>query len=287
MTQDDATEVRIAGLGLYPIKSCAGLWPAQALLIETGLEFDRTWMVVDGDGEMLTQRDLPRMALVSTRLRHGDLVLRAPGMLALHLALDAAEEPCRVRVWNDELPAYDMGALAAQWFSDFLRQPVRLARFDPDSRRRSDPRWSGGVEALNTFSDGFPLLVASQASLDELNRRLAQRGESPVTMARFRPNLILEGVEPHGEDHLRELRFETDDGPVRLRLVKPCARCPIPDIDPGTAEPGHAVGDVLASYRADAKLAGALTFGMNAIVLEGVERTLTVGQVGQATFAFD
>ncbi len=286
---DDAadTPIRLAGLHVHPVKSCAGIAVDAALVIETGLEWDRCWMVVDSDGEFVTQRELPRMALVSTRLRHADLVLKAPGMLALHLALDAAEKPARVRVWRDELDAADMGDLAAQWISDFLRQPLRLVTFDPEVRRLASPAATGGREALTTFQDAYPLLVASTASLAELNRRLALVGHGPVTMARFRPNLVIDGVDAHGEDHLDELRFDTDEGPVRLKLVKPCARCPIPDVDPATGETGHAVGDVLAAYRADPRLDGALTFGMNAIVLEGFGRTLRVGQAGGASFAFD
>jgi uncharacterized protein YcbX len=106
-------------------------------------------------------------------------------------------------------------------------------------------------------------------------------------MARFRPNLVLDGLDAHGEDALDEITFATADGPVQLKLVKPCGRCPIPDVDPATGEPGHAVGDVLASYRADARLDGALTFGMNAVIIEGLERVLRTGVSGRATYAFD
>jgi uncharacterized protein len=281
-------DVRLQALHVYPVKSCAGVALDQSLLIETGLEFDRAWMVVDAaDRGVVSQRELPRMALVQPTLRHADLLLRAPGMLGLHLALDAVEAPLRVTVWDDEVAAYDMGDLAAQWFSDFLGRPLRLVRFDPDQKRLSSRRWTGAVEAENAFSDAYPLLLASTASLDELNRRLALAGQAPVTMARFRPNLVLDGLDAHGEDALDTLGFDTPEGPVRLKLVKPCARCPVPDIDPATAETGHAVGDVLASYRADARVDGALTFGMNAVVLDGFERLLRVGMAGTADYRFD
>ena len=207
-------------------------------------------------------------------------------MFALHLRLDTVETPCRVQVWNDTVSAYDMGDLAAQWFSDFLGRPLRLARFDPQQRRLSNRRWTGDVEAENLFSDAFPLLVASTASLGELNRRLAARGQPAITMERFRPNLVLDGLDPHGEDFLDELRFDTTDGPVRLKLVKPCSRCTIPNVDPQSAATGPEPGDTLATYRADARLDGAITFGMNAIVLEGAERTLRTGMRGWASIAF-
>lgn len=275
-------ECRLAALRLHPVKSCGGLEVDEALLIETGLEFDRAWMVVRPDGDMVTQRELPRMALVRPTLRHHDLVLRAPGMLALHLALDRVEEPTRARVWDDEVAAYDMGDLPAQWFSDFLGQPLRLVRFDPEHRRLSSRDWTGAIEAENAFSDGFPLLVAGSASLADLNARLAQ----PVGMDRFRPNLVLEGLSAFDEDAIDELEIDTAEGPVRLKLVKPCARCPIPDVDPATAETGHAVRDALQAFRADARVGGAITFGMNAVIVEGIERTLRPGQRVRARFSF-
>lgn len=279
--------LRIAGLAVHPVKSCAGVAVPEALLIETGIELDRAWMVVDEAGRFVSQRELPKMALVRPTLRQLDMILRAPGMLALHIALDVVEKPVRVTVWDDEVAAYDMGDLAAQWFSDFLGRKLRLARFDPEQRRLSSARWTGPLQAENAFSDGFPILVASTAGLAELNRRLAAAGHAAVTMERFRPNLVLDGLDAHGEDHLDELRFDTPEGPVRLKLVKPCSRCTIPDVDPATGERGHVVGDTLAGYRADARLDGAITFGMNAIILEGIERTLRVGMDGSASYRFD
>ena len=277
---------RIAGLHVYPVKSLGGTSPGEALLIETGLEFDRAWMVVDSDGEMLTQREWPRMALVRPQFRADDLVLRAPGMLALHLRLDAVEEPTQARVWNDVVKAYDMGALAAQWMSDFLGTRARLVRFDPEQKRLSDRQWTGGVDAENAFADAFPLLVVGTDSLADLNERLRARGAPAVGIERFRPNLVLEGLAAFEEDHVDELSIDTDEGPVRLKLVKPCVRCTVPDVDPATAERGTAVGDVLTTFRADARMGGGLTFGMNAIVLEGVERMLQVGQTARATLRF-
>ena len=197
------------------------------------------------------------------------------------------EKPLRVRVWDDAVAAFDMGDLAAQWFSDFLGRPLRMVRFDPDHKRLSDRRWTGDIEAESAFADGFSLLVASTAGLAELNRRLQLAGEAPVTMARFRPNIVLDGLDAHGEDHLDEICFDSADGPVKLKLVKPCTRCPIPDIDPVTATPGHAVGDALRSYRADPRMDGALTFGMNAVIAQGIDCSLRVGLAGRATVRFD
>ena len=280
-------KVRVNRLCVYPIKSCAGVSLSESLLIETGFEFDRAWMVVDAEGMFLSQRQLPRMALIQPTLKSAEMVLRAPGMLALHVALDTVEKATRVQVWDDAVAAYDMGDLAAQWFSDFLGQRLRLVRFDPEQKRLSDKAWTGDIAAENAFSDGFPILVTSTASLAEMNRRLRLAGQPDITLARFRPNLVLVGLDAHGEDHLDELVFSAAEGEVRLKLVKPCTRCSIPDVDPVTAVSGQAVGDVLASYRADARIQGALTFAMNAVIVSGIDSALKVGMSGGASFRFE
>lgn len=277
---------RIARLFVYPVKSCAGVELSEALLTETGLDLDRAWMVVDDKGEFVTQRELPRLALVKVQLKLTEVILRAPGMLGLHLAIDQVEKPARVRVWNDEVDAWDMGDVAAQWFTDFLGRKLRVVRFDPEVKRASDRKWTGGVEALNQFSDAYPLLVASEGSLAELNRRLAQAGHAPVGIERFRPNIVLAGLEAQDEDRLQEIRIEADR-PVRIQPVKPCIRCTIPDVDPATAQTSTAVADTLRTYRANPRVNGGITFAMNAIVLEGVDATLRVGQEVTARWAFD
>jgi uncharacterized protein YcbX len=281
--------VTVASIHVYPVKSCAGIALPRVEMAPTGFDLDRAWMLIDAAGVFVSQRELARMALVQPTLKSEEMILRAPGMLALHVALDRVEQAREVTVWNDRVVAFDMGDLCAQWFSDFLGRPLRLARFDPEVRRLASRQWTGEIEAETAFHDGFPLLVTSTASLAEMNRRLGAAGEAHVTMARFRPNLVLDGLEAHDEDHLDEIVFEGDvgqGGPVRLKLVKPCARCPIPDVDPATGERGHAVGDVLAQYRADARLSGAITFAMNAVVVEGFDSRLAVGQRGAACFAF-
>lgn len=285
----------ITALWVYPVKSCAGVQVQEAILTETGLEFDRAWMVVDTHGEFVTQRELPRMALIRPQLKTQDMVLRAPGMLALHIALDQVQAPVRVRVWDDEVKAYDMGPVAAQWFSDFLGEKLRLVRFDPEQKRRSSARWTGPVEALNQFSDGYPLLVLSEASLAGLNDKLQAAGSAPVTMERFRPNMVLgaastgaaDSLAAHDEDRLGELSISTEQGLARLKPVKPCARCPIPNIDPATALSSPEVSDMLQTYRQDPRLNGALSFGMNLIRLDGDDHLLRVGQAVRADYRFD
>lgn len=288
---DPVPACTLASVHVHPIKSCGGLSVDEALLIETGLEFDRAWMVVDEDGRMLTQREWPRMALIQPTLRHNDLLLRAPGMLALHLALDAVEEPTTARVWDDRVKAYGMGALASQWFTDFIApgagRQLRLVRFDPDQKRLASRKWTGSVEAETAFADAYPLLVASSASLADLNQRLAAGGTAPVTMQRFRPNLVIDGLQPWDEDHVDEIVLEADDGPVVLRLVKPCTRCSIPNVDPASAESASEPGATLATFRSDPRMDGGITFGVNAVVIEGFERVLRPGLKGRASWKFD
>ena len=294
---------KISRLFVHPVKSCAGVEVREALLTETGLELDRAWMVVDAQGVFVTQREQPRLALVRPHIKPHELVLSAPGMQALHIALDrvtqavAVKQPVSVKLWDDEVPAIDMGDEAAQWFTDFLAMSVdanqtsrprtyRLVRFDPAHRRASSLDWTGGVQALNQFSDGYPLLVLSEASLAELNERLVAAGHASVSIERFRPNIVLSGLHAHDEDRLSVMRVEAGADEVLLKPVKPSPRCPIPNVDPQTATISSEVGDTLQGYRQDARVEGAVTFGMNTIVLQGVGATLQVGQTVTANFDF-
>lgn len=288
---------RIARLFVYPVKSCAGVEVQASVLTATGLEWDRAWMLVDARGDFVTQREMPRLALVQPQLGENELVLTAPGMSALHLVQDAYLQSSTVRVWDDVVPAFDMGDVAAQWFSDFLAPGTdgeasvlppryRLVHFDPDHRRLSSLKWTRGVDAANQFSDGFPLLVLSEASMECLNDRLLAAGHGVVGVERFRPNVVLSGLQPHDEDRLDLMHLDADGVPVLLKPVKPCPRCPTPNIDPATALSSADVGDTLQIYRQDARMGGAVTFGMNVIVLNGVGAVLRVGQTLSADFDF-
>jgi uncharacterized protein len=259
----------LAGLYVYPVKSCRGIAVAGARLTNAGLQHDREWMVVAPEGRFLTQRDTPRLALVVPTIERESLTLEAPGMTPLIVPFEARGELRVVTVWRDPCRAFDAGDSAARWFSDFLGRPSRLVRFDPAARRPTDPAWSQGLQGESRFADGFPLLVLSRASLDDLNARLP----APLPIDRFRPNLLLDGGEPYIEDRLAALTH----GRVQLRLVKPCTRCAITTTDQATAT---VTGDeplrTLRTYRWDKQLRG-VTFGQNAIVASGAGETLTLG----------
>lgn len=295
-------EATIAQLFIYPVKSCAGIEMTNVVLYDTGLDYDRAWMVVDADGVFTSQREQPRLALVKPQFKRGELILRAPGMLALHVNIDAVEAAAQVEVWDDKVPAFDMGAIAAQWFTDFLSltpaglpganaPKYRLVRFDPEHNRLASKKWTGGVDAPYQFADGFPLLVTSAASIEALNAKLVAAGHAAVGVERFRPNIVLHGIEAHDEDRLQNVRIaaadETGAMDVALLPCKPCARCTIPNVNPATGVPSPEVNDTLQAYRANPQMDGAITFGMNAIIQGGVGATLRVGQKVSGNFKFD
>jgi hypothetical protein len=266
--------VRIAELNLYPVKGCRGIPVTSATLAATGLEVggigDREWVIVDADGEFLSQREHPKMALIETRLTASSLLLKAPGMLLLEIPFASEGDVVRVRVWDDRVSAVTQGDVAAQWLGSYLGKAARLVRFDYEGTRLAAHRYTGKVDAPFKFADAFPLLVTSTASLADLNARLQRHGQAPVTMARFRPNIVLDGLPAFEEDYLKLLR----SGPLAIRPVKRCARCTVPGVDPETGEQTSIVPDVLAGFR---RSDDGVMFGVNAIVVDGAGATLRVG----------
>lgn len=266
----------IAELNIYPVKSCGGIALQRAQLGATGLQDDRRWMLVDPQQRFVTQRELPRMALLKPRLEGIGAVLTAPGMPHLRVPGTGTDMGVTVNVWRDTCAAFDEGDAAAEWLTAFLQQPVRLVRFDAAQRRLSDREWTGDIEAPNQFSDGYPMLTISNASLADLNGRLPQ----PLPMNRFRPNLVLDGVQAYDEDRIHELRA----GAVCLRIVKPCTRCRITTTDQSTgiAQPPEPL-NTLRGYRWNAQLKGVL-FGQNMVIVDGVGTELRVGQELEITW---
>ena len=259
---------QIAELWIYPVKSCAGIAVQRARLSRHGLQWDRHWMVVDGQGDFLTQRSHPRMALIRPEITDDFLGLHFQGLDSLHIPLLAQGGRCRARVWKDTVEVWDLGEwaeLAQKWLSQALGEDCRLVRFDPAQPRQASERWVGQNQAPVHFADGYPLLVLSESAVDELNQRLLQAGEAAVDARRFRANIVISGLEAHDEDRVEQLEVQELPG-LSLVPCKPCTRCPIPDIDPDTAVAGVAVRQAMGRYRQDARVDGAITFGMNAIV---------------------
>lgn len=262
------SEVAVESLHLYPVKGCAGIDLGAAEVAITGLRSegagDREWMVVDETGRFLTQRELPRLALVRTSLVDGHLRLAAPHMPDLAVARHREGASAAVVVWRSEVRGFDAGENAARWLSDWLAHDARLVLFDPSRPRACNPEYAGDSGAHTYFADGYPVLVTGIAALDDLNRRLAQRHEPPLPMNRFRPNVVLRGLAAFDEDHVDTLAI----GDVLLQLVKPCTRCQVTTTDQTTAKVGVEPLRTLGEYRMDDELGG-ITFGMNAIVVRG------------------
>lgn len=266
--------ISILSLHTYPVKSCGGITHSRVGISQAGLDFDRQWVVLDATGHFLTQRAHPRMALIQTQLDHTALFLNAPEMPTLRVSLHPAngdQQATPVRIWRSQTLGRDEGHTASQWFSDFLGQECRLYRVHNQAQRLADPAriraWRhsrpehGGFpqDHVFGFADGFPFLVANQASLDDLNRRLANRDEPAVGMSRFRPNIVLQGLEAFEEDYVNSLRI----GGLTLAMVKPCTRCPMPNVDPATGIPGSEPMLTLSLYR---RFEDGILFGVNAVV---------------------
>jgi uncharacterized protein len=250
---------RVAGLFTYPVKSCAGLSHDSIPLDPRGPLWDRRWMVVDPNGVFLTQRQLPRLAAVQPSLETDYLALRADGREIRVQLHRAAEGTRRVRVWQDDCEAWDEGDEAARLLTSHLGTPARLVRMAEEFVRPVDPEYAPRP-AQTGFADAFPLLVVSEASLEELNRRLQERRGSPVPMSRFRPNIVLTGCGPFEEDDWKTIRI----GGMTLDLVKPCGRCTTTRVDQarGVVEDPREPLATLATFRLRGQ---EVMFGQNAI----------------------
>jgi uncharacterized protein len=244
----------LSSITVYPVKSAAGIAFEEWEVDQFGLRYDRRWMVVNQAGEFLSQRSHPRLALVTTSILNGTLRLEAPEMAALEIPL--RPEPTvytRVRVWNDRCGATWMGERPARWFSDFLGLACNLVHMADETLRPADRTYAPEGTRVS-FADAFPFLIISEASLIDLNRRLAE----PLPMNRFRPNLVIAGADPYAEDGWDLLEING----VRLKVVKPCARCVITTTDQATAERGKEPLRTLGQYR---KSWGKVMFGQNAV----------------------
>ncbi|HEX6636461.1 MAG TPA: MOSC N-terminal beta barrel domain-containing protein [Steroidobacteraceae bacterium] len=259
----------ITALNIYPVKSCRGMPLAAAELTPTGLLHDRHWMLVRPNGRFVTQRELPRMALIGTRVGLDGLTLTAPDMPELNVPRLTTGTSRPVTVWKFDGRGVDYGEAAAAWVTRYLETELSLVAFDVDFPRECSREWTRDTRAITEFADGFPVLVISRASLDDLNSRLPK----PLPMERFRPNIVIDGVGAYDEDRMHELRVNG----VTLRVVKPCARCSITTTDQQRgAVDGVEPLRTLKEYRYDRELKGVL-FGQNAIVVTGAGERLRVG----------
>jgi uncharacterized protein len=264
----------VQSLYVYPFKSARGIPRDRARLAVTGFEWDRHWMATDVNGRFLSQRTHPRLACVETELGDSALRLKAPGLPPLDLPFVASGPSANVQVWKDDCVGLDQGPEAAHWMSVALADEVRVVQVPRQIERRADPRFGGEHSSPVSYVDGFPFLVCNSASLTSLNERMPE----PIPMERFRPNIVLEGLEPFAEDRIESLRI----GGVVLRLVKPCTRCVITATDQRTGLPGVNPLPVLREFRFDAKLLG-VKFGENAVATAGIGEEIERGAACDVT----
>ncbi|MDD5461946.1 MAG: MOSC domain-containing protein [Methylococcales bacterium] len=258
----------LSAIYLYPVKSLAGICVTSWPVTKTGLQYDRKWMLIDNDGQFLSQRKLPGMALIKTALTECHLILSATGMENLSLSLTPVDgDIINSTIWQDQCNARSVSQEADQWLSHFLNLDCRLV-YQPDEMiRQVDPDYGCDTDNV-AFSDGFPFLIISENSLDSLNREM----QLNLPMTRFRPNLVIAGCPAYAEDSWREISI----GAINFRLPKPCSRCSIPTIDPETAQTGK---EPLRTLNRIRKWQNNVYFGQNA--LHNQCGILTVGDAVQ------
>jgi uncharacterized protein YcbX len=260
---------RIVSLHVYPVKGCRALDLTRSVVTATGLEWDRNWMFVNDAGRFLSQRECAGLALIDVAITERELVLSAAGHSSLHCPLDASGATRSVVIWRDTCVARESEVDTRPWLERVTGVRGQLVRGIAGETRTSDTAFTGSDRGQAFFPDAYALLVISSASLTVLNARLP----SPLPMNRFRPNIVIEGVESFDEDRMTWLRA----GPIALKCVKPCTRCIVTTTDQRTGErTGAEPLRTLRTFRWLPGLRG-VAFGMNAIVTEGMGHELTVG----------
>jgi uncharacterized protein YcbX len=255
--------IQIQDLYIYPIKSLGGYRVEEAEVTPRGLAHDRRWMLIDQNHRFLTQREHPTMALLKVRpaekgfritdQNHPDQMLEIPWT--------CTGEALEVEIWGDRCQAVTLSAEADAWFTQALGSPCRLVYMPESSRRQVDLNYAP-EGTITGFTDGYPILMISQASLDDLNARLSVS----VPMNRFRPNLVIAGAEAYAEDRMDSF----DINGIAFRGVKPCARCVMTTIDQETGTAGKDPLRTLASYRQNGNkvLFGQNVLGQGSVVLK-------------------
>lgn len=268
---ESPTDLKVVGLFSYPVKGCRAVSHADADARVSGLSHDREWMVVDNrqsPARFLSQRECALMATITASASSdGGLFLSSADGDALVVAQPSRNALLKVKVWSHETVALDAGDPASAWFAAKLGmrpEHIRLVQFHPDMRRDCHGRYATDSGAHTLFSDGYPLLVTSTASLVDVNQRMQRSTGDALTMDRFRPNIVLDGLAPWDEDYVDVLTV----GEVQIRLVKPCVRCEVTTTDQVS---GARISDeplrTLAKFRNNPDFGG-VTFGWNGIVVK-------------------
>ena len=250
--------MRLASIHIYPLKAARAVDLDESRVEPWGLAGDRRWLLVDEDGRFISQREESALARVVVSCGPGRIHVSAEGRTGAVIAEPPAGAALlKVTVWSSALLAAAAGPAADAWFSAYLGRPVRLVYLDDPARRPVDPAYGRAGDVVS-FADGFPLLLANAGSLGELGRWLAEHGETPVPMTRFRPSVVVAGAPPWAEDRWRRVRI----GPVPFRVAKPCGRCVVTTTDQATGERGRQPLKMLGRRR---RFGSQLVIGQNLI----------------------
>ncbi|OOQ61721.1 MOSC domain-containing protein [Mucilaginibacter pedocola] len=234
--------LQVSALYIYPIKSLGGISLNTANLTDRGLQHDRRWMLIDDNNRFLSQRENIQMALLATEITDDGLMVtyRADGTSVTIPFFPQSNEMVDVTIWDDTCPGQLVSAEVDKWFTEKLGIPARLVYMPDDSLRPTDPRYTlDGM--VTSFSDGYPMLLIGQESLNDLNNRLQEK----LPMDRFRPNIVFSGGEPYSEDTMKHITINGVD----IYGVKLCARCVMTTVDQQTAVKGKEPLKTLARYR--------------------------------------
>jgi uncharacterized protein YcbX len=254
--------MQVTQLFIYPIKSLGGIEIKQSLVTQRGLQYDRRFMLVDEQGVFLTQRTLHKMALFKLGLiNNGFVISYENNTIEIPFSLTGTTQ--QVTVWDDTFEAVVADEKYNQWFSEQLKQPIKLVYMHQQSNRLVNPKYAHNNEQLS-LADGYPVLVISESSLNVLNTKLVK----PIGMDRFRPNLVINGVAPHHEDELGNFNI----GSTQFKVAKPCGRCVVTTINQQTLQTSKEPLATLAKYR---KVGDNVNFGANVICLK--EGQIAVG----------
>ena len=248
----------VSQLYIYPIKSLMGVRVKSAKVEQRGLQFDRRWMLVDSNNKFVSQRQVSDLVFLETAIAGEQLTItdrRSSGSYSLSLQPEIYKDKIEVMIWEDQVEAYELSSEANEWFSDRLDRDVKLVYMPDEVKRPMNPEWSTGDEYVS-FADECPLLITSEASLEELNRKLPE----PIEMIRFRPGIVISGGKPEEEFLWKDIKI----GEYNYRGLKPCARCKVTTIDPATGETGREPLLTLSRSKIDDQI----VFGQHAIVAD-------------------
>lgn len=283
---ENPKSISIKALWYYPVKSMQGISAQSLPVLTSGFPHDRQFMVTNEEGVFITQRQFPKMSLIRPHLSETSLSLSVEGQSPLEIDLSAemaTNHRRDVRVFDSQCKGIDLGNEASKWLTSFLDVPhsggpLRIVCFDSNTRREVSKTHLKGEDSHTLFADGYPYLVATKATLSQLNDALIEKNASAVSMTRFRPNIVVDGTTPFDEFEWAEL-VHTKTG-TRLGCRKPCQRCEIVTVDQELGiipKKGQPLGALVKMnpLKAQGKKGG--YFGMNATLLTAEHASLSVG----------